>query len=77
MRFRYSANSSSTVRTQGLSVGLNYYWNDFKIAGNYSKDKAMVINISGRGEKDLFITAKHIDKNNWINFLREEVSNGE
>ncbi len=48
-----------------------------KIAGKYSKDRTMVINISGRGDKDLFITAKHIDRNNWINFLKEEASNGE
>jgi len=34
--YRYSANSTNEVRTQGLSVGLNYYWGDFKIAGNYS-----------------------------------------
>lgn len=42
--YRYSANSSSTVRTQGLSVGLNYYWNDFKIAGNYSYNDLVVTN---------------------------------
>ena len=34
--YRYSANSTNEVRTQGLSVGLNYYWGDYKIAGNYS-----------------------------------------
>ena len=34
--YRYSANSTNTVRTQGLSVGLNYFWGDYKIAGNYS-----------------------------------------
>jgi len=34
--YRYSANSTNEVRTQGLSVGVNYYWGDFKIAGNYS-----------------------------------------
>jgi tryptophan synthase beta chain len=33
----------------------------------------MVINISGRGEKDIFITAKYFDKENWMNFLKEEI----
>jgi iron complex outermembrane receptor protein len=42
--YRYSANSTSTVKTQGLSVGLNYYWNDFKIAGNYSYNDLVVTN---------------------------------
>lgn len=42
--YRYSANSTSNVRTQGLSVGLNYYWNDFKIAGNYSYNDLVVTN---------------------------------
>jgi len=34
--YRYSANSTNEVRTQGLSIGLNYYYGDYKIAGNYS-----------------------------------------
>ncbi len=42
--YRYSANSTSTVKTQGLSVGLNYYWQDFKIAGNYSYNDLVVTN---------------------------------
>ena len=42
--YRYSANSASTVRTQGLSVGLNYYWREFKIAGNYSYNDLVVTN---------------------------------
>jgi outer membrane receptor protein involved in Fe transport len=42
--YRFSANSSSTVKTQGLSVGLNYYWNEFKIAGNYSYNDLVVTN---------------------------------
>ena len=38
--YRYSANSSNTVSTQGFSVGLNYYFgNYFQIAGNYSWNK--------------------------------------
>jgi len=47
-----------------------------KIAGNYPPDKIMVVNLSGRGDKDIFITAKALDRENWINFLSEEVKNG-
>lgn len=34
--YRYSANSKNTVNTQGFSIGLNHYINNFKIGGNYS-----------------------------------------
>ena len=42
-------------------------------AAGYPREAIMVINISGRGEKDLFITARALDKSNWIDFLRREV----
>jgi tryptophan synthase beta chain len=47
-----------------------------KKAPQFPKDDLMVINISGRGDKDLFITAKELDKANWIQFLKSEVNNG-
>ena len=35
--YRYAANSTSEVQTQGASIGLNYYLdNNFMLAGNYS-----------------------------------------
>lgn len=36
------------------------------------KDKIVVVNISGRGDKDLFITAKALDNINWQKFLDGE-----
>jgi len=33
---RISANSDSTVTTQGLALGFNYYFSNYSIAGNYS-----------------------------------------
>ncbi len=45
----------------------------FKKAKEYSKDKIMVVNVSGRGDKDIFITARELDKENWIKFLTSEV----
>jgi tryptophan synthase beta chain len=44
-----------------------------KIAPTLSKDQNVVVNISGRGDKDIFITAKALGDKNWINFLKEEV----
>lgn len=43
-----------------------------KRAPEMAKDKVMVVNISGRGDKDLFITAPQFDREDWINFLKSE-----
>jgi tryptophan synthase beta subunit len=32
----------------------------------------MVVNMSGRGDKDLFILARALDRDVWTSFLREE-----
>jgi outer membrane receptor protein involved in Fe transport len=37
--YRYSANSTNRVETQGFSIGLNYYFGNFRLAGNYSWNK--------------------------------------
>lgn len=47
-----------------------------KIAPSLAAEKIMVINLSGRGDKDIFITARALDRDNWFQFLKEEVSNG-
>ncbi len=46
-----------------------------KLASKLPKDNLMVVNISGRGDKDLFITARKLDLKNWINFLKSETAN--
>ena len=35
-------------------------------------DKAVVINMSGRGDKDLFITARELAVDGWVDFLKAE-----
>lgn len=45
-----------------------------KLASNLPKDNLMVVNISGRGDKDIFITARKLDFKNWINFLKSETA---
>ncbi|PAF47014.1 tryptophan synthase subunit beta [Helicobacter sp. 12S02232-10] len=37
------------------------------------KNKKIIINVSGRGDKDIFITAKALNSENWVNFLEKEV----
>jgi tryptophan synthase beta chain len=38
------------------------------------KDKIVVVNVSGRGDKDLFITAPIFDRDDWLAFLESEVA---
>lgn len=44
-----------------------------KIAKTVDKNKAIIVNMSGRGDKDIFITAKHFDRAKWKNFLELEL----
>lgn len=46
-----------------------------KVAPNIPKDKAIIVNMSGRGDKDIFITAPLLNKNEWIEFLSNEIKN--
>ena len=39
------------------------------------KDKAVIVNMSGRGDKDIFITAPVFNKNEWVEFLSNEIKN--
>gem|GEM_PF-6417694 len=34
----------------------------------------VVVNVSGRGDKDLFIAAPHFDRADWLSFLESEVA---
>lgn len=41
--YRYSANSTNTVTTQGLSIGMNYYFAEkYTLTGNYSWNQLVV-----------------------------------
>ena len=44
-----------------------------RIAPSLPADKNIVVNVSGRGDKDLFITAPLIQKKKWEQFLSEEL----
>ena len=47
-----------------------------KVAREYLPGDAIIINMSGRGDKDIFITAKALQKDKWFEFLNEETKNG-
>ncbi len=48
-----------------------------KLAKTLSKDQVIVINISGRGDKDLFTLAKHFSTDSFKEFLQREVDSYE
>ncbi len=39
-----------------------------------TRDKRIVVNVSGRGDKDIFITAKALQKDAWCAFLENEIA---
>ena len=41
----------------------------FKLAPKLEKTKTIVVNLSGRGEKDLFIFGKHLSSNSFREFI--------
>jgi tryptophan synthase beta chain len=45
-----------------------------KLAPKLKKDKVIVFNCSGRGDKDLFIVSQEFDKKNFNNFLKNFIS---
>jgi tryptophan synthase beta chain len=44
-----------------------------KLAPDIPPDRAIIVNMSGRGDKDIFITARAIDEQQWTEFLHKEV----
>ena len=44
-----------------------------KLAPKVPKDKAIIINMSGRGDKDVFITSPVFRPEEWKDFLRSEL----
>ncbi len=48
-----------------------------KLAKTLAKDQTVVINVSGRGDKDLFTLAKHFSRDSFRKFLNREVDSYE
>jgi len=45
-----------------------------RIAPEFAKEEAIIVNMSGRGDKDLFILAPRLDRDAWLTFLSNEVA---
>ncbi|MDR1453228.1 MAG: tryptophan synthase subunit beta [Candidatus Margulisbacteria bacterium] len=63
------------ARTEGLLFALESAHAAaaaLKIIPRLPKNKIAVINMSGRGDKDIFITAAELSKKEWTEFLRQE-----
>ena len=44
-----------------------------KLAPTLLKDKAIIVNMSGRGDKDVFITCPVFRREEWLSFLHTEI----
>ncbi len=67
------ANSEGIIPALESAHALAYA---IKLAPTLSKEKVIVVNVSGRGDKDLFILAKAFKDKNFYEFLKKEVGNG-
>lgn len=45
-----------------------------KLAPTLSKDKIMVVNLSGRGDKDIFIVAEALKDKEWKDFIKDKIN---
>ena len=67
------------ARTEGLVFALESAHAAaaaIRLAPSYPRDRAIVVNMSGRGDKDLFILAGALDRDNWRAFLAAESADG-
>jgi tryptophan synthase beta chain len=63
------------ARTEGLIFALESAHAAaaaMRMARDYPAEKDIVVNMSGRGDKDLFILARALDRKNWLGFLASE-----
>ncbi|MGO9311007.1 MAG: tryptophan synthase subunit beta [Spirochaetia bacterium] len=83
IRFTTASDSESLeavkffARTEGLVFALESAHAAaavMRMAPEYPREKALVVNMSGRGDKDLFILARAMDPDHWADFLREEAA---
>lgn len=60
------------AKTEGIFAALesaHAVAETIKLAPTLDKDKIIVVNISGRGDKDIFIVAEELGDENWKNYL--------
>lgn len=67
------------ARTEGIIPALessHAVAHALKLAPTLSKDKVIVVNVSGRGDKDLFILTKAFKDQKFYEFMKDEIKNG-
>ena len=63
----------SIAREEGFIIALESahgFAHAFKLAPTLSKEQVIVINASGRGEKDLFITMRHFQEESLLTYAK-------
>lgn len=66
-----------TAQTEGILFALESSHGlaeMLKVAPTLPKNKAVICNMSGRGDKDIFITAPVFNHDKWIDFLQNEIN---
>jgi tryptophan synthase beta chain len=64
------------ARTEGILFALESAHagaQAIKLAKELGPGKTLVVNMSGRGDKDIFISAPLLAGDSWVSFLTEEV----
>lgn len=65
------------ARNEGIVFALESAhggWQALELARSLSPDQVVVVNMSGRGDKDLFITARQLTPDAWHDFLLSEAA---
>jgi tryptophan synthase beta chain len=72
--FKFFARNEGIIAAMESSHALAHA---MKIAPGLPGETSIVVNISGRGDKDIFITAGAMKDENWYTFLQEEINRHE
>ena len=65
------------ARTEGVLFALESAHGgaaSLRLLPRFPQDAVVVVNMSGRGDKDLFITARELDRERWREFLQREAA---
>ena len=64
------------IKTEGIIPALessHALAKGFELAKKLGKNKIIVINVSGRGDKDIFLIAEALNDKEWVSFLKSKV----
>jgi tryptophan synthase beta chain len=68
------------IKTEGIIPALessHALAKGFELAKKLDKNKIIVINVSGRGDKDIFLIAEALNDKEWVSFLKTKVEEAE